>query len=826
MDEALRRLLDLAYLLEPEPGPLGPLLPLYALAGLLLGVGWVWSGVKARPEASPALRRAFLALCSLGLILILARFADIPFLSMRLLFYGVLLTAAGVALAGRIGPSRRADLWERLREAVAFRFDPARQPLPWGLSLAFLALHLPGLLLTLEFLGQPPHSAILVIVLLLLPQVLLWPRRRRPAFYVEALTPVLLAYIVLALHLGGLVLWRALDKGSAGLRLPPPWATILDPGPYLLLGLVAALAYDLYMLAVAWERDRSLLRYGGTALLIVGLGGAAWITFSARTHGVTGSDPYAYVQMAVDLAERGSPFHIFPLAQTLQALGLPVNSALPLGYRPPFDVAGHSATVWPPGHSVLLALAYRLLGEPGLYLATPLLGLLSLAATWALAQAVFAPRPPAQRQFIGGLAVFLLATSFEHISRTVVPLADISAQLFTTLTLILALEVYRRGHRGAANRRTYLVAILLGLSFGLAYAVRYTQLWLAPSLFLALLNVGSPPSPALPHKGGGGEFPPPSRGRAREGVIGALKPMLLVMAAALLVALPDLWYHQVAFGSPFRTGSEELERFALANVVPVMLRVGAEALAAREFLFFAPFIALGLWALWREDRRLLVILLIGPLAVLLFHLPYGYLRLRDLLSLFPLGAVLAGRGLLEIIADLGQGDERRVTGNGQRPSALSAPLVSLAPARTAIFLLAVALPVARLALVWPTTQGFYTFGTLLPPQRAALDRLAALTPPQAVIGCSLNAGAVELYARRTAFRPAAWTPEELRRFVQAMHAAGRPVYLLDDGIELQAPRQVLAETYDLTPLAALPLPYFFTGGGSENRDVILYEVRK
>lgn len=801
MDEVLRRLLDLAYLLEPEPGPLGPLLPLYALAGLLLGVGWVWSGVKARPDASPALRMALSALCSLGLILILARFAGIPFLSMRLLFYGVLLVAAGVALAGRVAPSRRADLWERLREAVAFRFDPARQPLPWGLSLALLALHLPGLMLTFELLGRPLHYAIPIIALLLLPQVLLWPRLHRPAFYVEALTPLLLAYIVLALHLGGLVLWRVLDRSGAGLRLPPPWATILDPGPYLLLGLVAALAYDLYMLMVAWGRDRSLLRYGGTALLIVGLGWAAWITFSARTHGVTGSDPYAYVQMAVDLAERGSPFHIFPLAQTVQALGLSVKPALPLGYRPPFDAAGHSATVWPPGHSVLLALAYRFLGEPGLYLATPALGLLSLAATWALAQAVFATHPLARRQFIGGLAVFLLATSFEHISRTVVPLADISAQLFTTLTLILALEVYRRGHRSAANRRTYLVAILLGLSFGLAYAVRYTQLLLAPSLLLALLN-------------GGGK-------RA----ISALKPMLLVIAAALLVALPDLWYHQVAFGSPFRTGSEELERFALANVVPVTLRVGAEALAAREFLFFAPFIALGLWALWREDRRLLVILLIGPLAVLLFHLPYGYLRLRDLLSLFPMATILAGAGLVEVIEVLSQGNGRRPTGNGRGPSApRSTSIAGLAPSRTALFLIAVALPVARLALAWPATQDFYTFGTLLPPQRAALGRLATLTPPQAVIGCSLNAGAVELYARRAAFRPAAWTPEELRRFVQAMRAAGHPVYLLDDGIELQAPRQVLAETYDLTPLAALPLPYFFSGGGSENRDVILYEV--
>lgn len=823
MGSVLCRLFDLAYLLEPEPGPLGPLLPLYMAVGLLFGIGWVWSGraLVHRGKLSLPLSqketrwvRAEFMLCSLGLILILARFAGIPFLSMRLLFYGVLLAAAGVALAGQVAPSRRAALWDRLRDAIVFRFDPARSPLPWGLSLAFLALHLPGLMLTLEFLNRPLDYALPLIALVLLPQVSLWPRRRRLVCYVEALAPLLLAYTVVALHLAGLVLWRVLDRSGAGLRLPSPWATILDPGPYLLLGLVAALAYDLYMLAVAWGRDRYLLRYGGAALLLIGLGWATWVTFTARTHGVTGSDPYAYVQMAVDLAERGSPFHIFPLAQTVGALGLPVKPALPVGYRPPFDAAGHSATVWPPGHAVLLALAYRALGESGLYLATPFLGLLSLAATWALAQVAFARRPAEQRQFIGGVAVFLLATSFEQVSRAVVPLADISAQLFTTLTLILALKACRRGHSSSAKRRTYLVALLLGLSFGLAYAVRYTQLLLTPSILLALLN------------GEGRQATDDGNGRGSgKRAIGALQPMLLVMATALLVALPDLWYHQVAFGSPVRTGSEELEQFALANVVPVTLRVGAEALAAREFLFFAPFMALGLWRLRRTQRRTLLILLAGPLCVVLFHLPYGYLRLRDLLSLFPLGAVLAGAGLLEITDDLGRSDERRMTGNGRGSSARRpSPIVGLAPARTAIFLIAVALPVARLALAWPATQGFYTFGTLLPPQRAALDRLAALTPPQAVIGCSLNAGAVELYARRAAFRPAAWAPEELRRFVQAMRAMGRPVYLLDDGIELQAPRQVLAETYRLIPLASLPLPYFFSGGGSENRDVTLYEV--
>jgi len=814
MDAALRTLFSPAYLVEPEPGPLGPLLPLYLFAGLLFAAGLVGRlAMLARrgdlsPRPSPfqggekapfpereggwrvRLARVELALCGLGLILTLARFWNVPVLSMRLLFYAALLAAGGAALAERAAPPLRTALWGRLRDAIAFRFDPVRRPLSWGFSLAFLALHLLGLALTWEFLGRPFIYAIPAVVLLLLPQLLLWLRRGRPALYVEALTPLLLVYIVLGLHLAGLALWRVLDRSATGLRLPPPWGTVLDPGPLLILALAAALAYDVYMALVAWGREGELLRYGAAALTIIGFGWAAGLYFSARTHGVTGSDPYAYTQMAVDLARRGAPFHIFPLAQTVQVLGLPVKPALPVGYRPPFDAAGHSATVWPPGHSALLALAYRLVGEPGLYLATPLLGLLSLAATWVLAQTVFAVRPPVQRRFIGGIAVFLLATSFEQTSRTVVPLADISAQLFTTLTLALALK-----YSGQKVKSRYLLPIALGLSLGLAYAMRYTQVLLAPSVLIAMLFL--------------------ERGTLQP----QLRPTLYAAAAALLVALPDLWYHQIAFGSPLRTGTEEFEQFALANVVPVIWRVGGEVLAAGEFLFFAPFVALALWRLARTDRRALTVLLAGPLLVALFHLPYGYLRLRDLLSLYPVLAVLAGAGLLETVERLGMGERHTVYGvasvNARRST----------PARFTVFLVTVALPLARLGLALPMAQGFYTFGTLLPPQRAAFDRLAALTAPAAVVGSSLNGGAVDLYSGRASFRPAAWAPEELLAFVRAMQQAGRPVYLLDDGVELGAPLRALAGTHRLTPIAQLPLPYFYVGGGSENQDVTLYEVK-
>jgi hypothetical protein len=797
MDDLLRRVFGLAYLLEPQPGPLGPLLPLYVVVGMLFGVGMVWSWRKAlTPGPSPTcgrgarLARIQLVLCGVGLALVLARFGSVPVLSMRLLFYGVMLAAGGVALAAWATPSQ-THLGERLRDAIAFRFDPDRPSLSWRLSLALFGLHALGLILAFEVIGRSLSLAIPVLILLLTPQVLLWPRLRRPALYAEALTPLFLVYIVLALHLVGLVLWRVLDRPGAGLRLPQPWATMLDPVPYLLLAVIAVLAYELYMVAVAWNRERGLLRTSALALLIAGLGWAAWITFSARTHGVTGSDPYAYAQMAVDLAERGAPFHVFPLAQTAQALGLPVKPALPVGYRPSVDAAGQSATVWPPGYSTLLAVAYSALGEPGLYLTTPFLGLLSLAATWALAQTVFAGRPAVQRQFMAGFAVFLLATSFEQISRTVVPLADISAQLFTTLTLLLALKVCQRIGSGLADRRVFLSTVALGIVFGCAYAVRYTQLLLAPSLLLAVAPAGRTAD-------------------ATRRTLYAPRLTLFAMASALLVALPDLWYHQVAFGSPLRVGSEELEQFALANIVPVMQRLVDEVFAVREFLLFAPFIALGAWRLARTDRRTLAVLLAGPLLVLLFHLPYWYLRLRDLLSLFPIAAVLAGAGVLEVV---------------QRLARIGDDMPGATLSRFAIFLVAVALPVVRLALILPLAQGFYTFGTLLPPQRAALDRLAALTLANAVVGSSFNGGAVDLHAGRASFRPAGWTSGELQTFVQAMRAEGRPVYMLDDGIEVQAPLQTLAATYRLNPVTELPLPYFFVGGGSENRDVILYEVR-
>ena len=127
-------------------------------------------------------------------------------------------------------------------------------------------------------------------------------------------------------------------------------------------------------------------------------------------------------------------------------------------------------------------------------------------------------------------------------------------------------------------------------------------------------------------------------------------------------------------------------------------------------------------------------------------------------------------------------------------------------------------------LALPVTHGFGAFGYLVREQRASFTRLSVLTPPNAAIGCSLNSGAVDLYAGRLAFRPATWTPDQLLKFVHALRQENTPVYFLADGDEVNKPLSTLRQQYQLTEIARLDMPYYFPGSGSENRNVALYRL--
>jgi hypothetical protein len=116
-----------------------------------------------------------------------------------------------------------------------------------------------------------------------------------------------------------------------------------------------------------------------------------------------------------------------------------------------------------------------------------------------------------------------------------------------------------------------------------------------------------------------------------------------------------------------------------------------------------------------------------------------------------------------------------------------------------------------------------TFGYVTAAQRASFDRIAALTPPDAVVGSTMNDGAIDLYARRATFRPGEWNAQECARFVEVMGRERRGLYLLDDGAETSAARRELSKRYTLRLVAVLDVPLFGTVDGTPGA---LWEIQQ
>ncbi len=250
-------------------------------------------------------------------------------------------------------------------------------PLPFPAGAAILLLHMAGTLLVARLAHWPLPLTVLVLAGLLLVVTSRQSYALRFTHYTYALTPLALPYLTAALRI--LIALAARAQGQAaggGLTVPEPWGGWLNLNWAYAFGALWALAARLPA-----ARRGAALTLGAAGLAF---GWAGWLYFHNAPAGVTGSDPYAYVQMAVDLAERGTLLHRFPLAQTVRALGLPLFPVVHVGYRLP-GADNLAATVWPPGFSALLAGAYRLLGERGLYVLNPALGLAALAATAWLA---------------------------------------------------------------------------------------------------------------------------------------------------------------------------------------------------------------------------------------------------------------------------------------------------------------------------------------------------------------------------------------------------------------------------------------------------------
>ena len=795
MLEIVKRLLSPEYLVVSEPGPMGGLWVLYVALGLLFATGlaaalWVLLG---RNEASRSMaQRAWawfeLWICLAGLGTVIGRFLGWPGWSARIWPY----TLAALAVVGTIANRLRhirlpAWLCDQFRilsllPVVESTEHGTRKGFP-ALYLLTLTGHLLGIgfILTARY-DWPVWTAPLVLVGLLAPQASLLLQHRLPRLM--ALTPLIAAYAATTLWIFYKVLGITII-GWQGLTFPNPMVSLFYVDGVILAALVCALLCQLKVTADALGKPASLWRWAVAGLLLVTLIWASVVYFGKRTHGATASDPYAYAQMGVDLAERGTFLHRYSLFEQVIPLDIAWAPVQPVGYHIPRNNLGDCPSVWATGASVLLAAGYILLGETGLYVTIPAVALLALIATWALVQEVLRGESKAVRYLTAALTVALLGSSPEHVDRLLVPMADAPAQLFTVLTLFFALRGMReleQGHHGFSS------FIFAGISFAWAYWVRHTQLVLALPVILAI---------TLGARTKWHQLRPSTEARRSH----LLFPFLTFFAAALIAALPDIIYRWRVFGGPFATETTELPLMSIQHIGPVAWQMLRDALVAGEWGYLFPLVLYGAYGLARDRRREAIVLGSALAAVLLVHLTYHSLRLRDLLSLFPLLDLAVAYGAVALVRQIQSMTRAKM-------ARLGASLLST----STIAWIVLSLAMARWAMIdnlWK--QGWASFGYMRPEHRAAFDQLAELTPPEAVIGASLNAGAVMMYTGRDAVRPYdSWTDEEWGIFLSAMQIHRRPVYLLDDGGLMAEFIEQERAHHRLTPVAELHIPLFYS----------------
>ena len=781
-------MLNLAYLLDPRPGPLPPHnVHLYlALMGLFaagLGASLFWCFFRPPSWRMRSIVLSEIPLSALVLGLMTARVLAIPFLSMRVLFYGVALVSLSGWVACLLALGHRDGLLRRQFSLLTFSWKEDQPPVSFFVTAFLLGVHLLGLSLLATHFGRSYSWMAGLFLLLLSPQLLYSIWLRKGAIHLEALTPLWFAYFVAAARrLWGVLLNQPLPLYD-GFAYPDLLSSLLKMEAIFLACAIYTLLCQVYLLLLKENRlDKYLLCVGASLLGGVFIWAGAEYSLH-RTHGVTANDPYAYTQMAVDIAHHGHPLHRFDLFPRISSLGISWWPVVHYGYQvrvPPLRGDGITATDWPAGWPAILSLGYLLLGEEGLYVTNPIIALLGLTAIVGLVAEVLHDRPWGERLLGGAFGAFALATSYEQVDRLLVPMADPSVQLFTILTLLLILRAMRGRHR--------LYAILSGFCFGWAYFIRHTQFVLGLCAVVAMLTLGG------------------RRLSWRE----RCEFVVLFGLISFAVAIPDLLYHQFVFGHFLTPESTELALFSLTNVPATLALMWRRALSGNEFGYLAPLILYGAYRMYMERRAQFLTILTTLVAILAIHLPYAALRLRDLLSLFPLLLVLGAYGTVDLW--------RRVPSRGEGVSYWRHAMGVMT-----IFVLLL-LPALRTSTILPRPWGSYraSFGYLCADERKAFDVLAKHTLEGGVVGSSLNGGPIDLYAGREAFRPAFWTEEELDTFFEEMFRDGRAVYILDDGDALKTSLRHAKAHYEVVPLLDLSVPVF---GDPARISRVLYQIK-
>lgn len=503
-----------------------------------------------------------------------------------------------------------------------------------------------------------------------------------------------------------------------------------------------------------------------------------YVLLVARFHtaGAIGNDPTTYVQMALDLAQRGTPTHIFPLFNSLIEQGLSWDAFITPGYRIVRET-GAIAPVFAFGFPLMLALAYRAFGEGALYWMTPFLGALSLIATFALANELLRGQTWVRRYVVGALAVMLLATTPKQIVQVLVPMSDIAAQLFAVLGVWCAVQLPSNRIRrlnmaseetGQARHSSpalffyawsripfdIVLALLCGFFIGFGYLVRHSgMIVIVPVAVIAAQWGGT---------------------RRQRWLLGSF-----ALAAFALTILPDVIYRAQVLGSIFAVESPESVEVIWTQVPSQVFGMAGALVSVTGFGPSVVLAPLGLWVMAYEGRRIEAwALVVWILGFVLFHAPLrltGVFEndLRYLLPAYPAFAITIAFGTVWLAS-------RSVTLIRNSRSRFSVPALGF---YTLVLITVLSAAIAGRALFSPDRFAERAYGRMTPEARRDFDALREQLPPNAVIGVSDQlAGAVLLYTERDIFRPASFRSgeAEFSRFMDLMRTEGHSVFLLGD----------------------------------------------
>lgn len=493
------------------------------------------------------------------------------------------------------------------------------------------------------------------------------------------------------------------------------------------------------------------------------------------TYGAIGTDPATYLQMARDLVQRGTVVHEFPLFTKLLNENLSWDAFITPGYHI-VRKTGFIAPNFAFGFPLLLALAFRVFGENALYWVSPLLGALTLLATFALGNELLRDFSPTKRRTVSALAVLLLATSPKQIQLVLVPMSDVPTQLFCVLALWCALVVARPDRFLGQPRNEARTVVDNGTVIGDAFAwkpVRSVAFAAFCSLALGMAYLTRHSALAM--------FAPLAIVARRWGDSKRERVRLVTVAVVVFVItmLPDVLYRAKALGSVFAVESPESSQVVWLDAPRQFLEMFGALFSVTGFGPLILFVPIGWWILAREKNRFAAFVLAAwILAFMLLHAPLKLTgvfenSLRYLIPAYPALALLASVAVVWIVERAWQG--------------MRAAPTRFAPRTFAVYALAliciVALAIALRAVTNSERFVARAYGWMSKTARADLETLNAQLPRDAVIGVSDQmAGATVLYAPRDIFRPANFLEpaREFPQFLRKMKNEKRTVYLLGE----------------------------------------------